>query len=156
MKLLIVSDSHGAENYFYKAVEAEKEGLYGLIFLGDGADDFLAVRDYFPLLRFGAVRGNCDYFSSANFNYSDIFSVENKRIFYTHGHLYSAKQSIEPLISKAKTERADILLYGHTHSPHKEIIDGIFVMNPGSVKMGRYGVLTIENGNIKGELKILP
>ncbi len=156
MKLLIVSDSHGAENYFYEAVEYEKEGLDVLFFLGDGADDFASVRDSFPHLRFAAVRGNCDYFSSVNLNNSDIFMVDNKRIFYTHGHLYGAKQTIETLIGKAKTENADILLYGHTHSPHKEITDGIFVMNPGSMKTGRYGVITIENGVIKGELKILP
>jgi predicted phosphodiesterase len=46
-----------------------------------------------------------------------------------------------------------MVLYGHTHFPVLKEEEGVFIMNPGALKDGRYGVITIENGKIKGTLK---
>ena len=53
---------------------------------------------------------------------------------------------------KAKEEKADICIYGHTHSKALEEIDGITVINPGTARRS-YAVLTIEKDHIKVEFK---
>ena len=44
--------------------------------------------------------------------------------------------------------QADICLFGHTHIPYFEIVDGLYVMNPGAVCSNSYGIIDIEKGAI--------
>ncbi len=153
MKILVISDSHGRASLFDEVVFKEKEGLDYLFFLGDGEDDFLEVRGRYPALRFAAVRGNCDMFSSLNL--SDALEVGGKKFFYSHGHAFGVKGTEEGILSRALSVSADAVLYGHTHCPIMKTDKDLFVMNPGALKDGRYGIITIENGEIKGTLKRL-
>ena len=63
---------------------------------------------------------------------TEIAQVGGKRLFVTHGHLYQAKFTIYNMICAAREEKADILLYGHTHCAMNEYDDGLYIMNPGS------------------------
>ena len=151
LKILVVSDSHGRASLFDEVLCKEKEGLDFLFFLGDGEDDFFEVRERYLFLRVAAVRGNCDMFSSLNI--SDTITVGGKKIFYSHGHAFGVKGSEDGIIARARSVSADAVLYGHTHSPVVKTEDSLFIMNPGALKDGRYGVITIENGEIRGSLK---
>ncbi|MFR3419646.1 MAG: metallophosphoesterase family protein [Eubacterium sp.] len=45
---------------------------------------------------------------------------------------------------RPKRRNADIVLFGHTHNQYTEYLDGLYIMNPGSVGMnGDYGVIDI-------------
>ena len=48
---------------------------------------------------------------------------------------------------------ADILLFGHTHRQVFFDVNGLTVMNPGSVDRGYYGVIEIKAGRIDAEVK---
>ena len=153
MKIMVVSDSHGAESLFFKAVECELEDLSHLFFLGDGADDFIRIRDSFPGINVAAVKGNCDFFSQ--FNTMDIMTVFGKQFFYTHGHIYGVKEGIDRLVSASMGACADAVLYGHPHCPLVETRNGFLIMNPGAMKFGSYGIITLENGELKGKIKCI-
>ena len=51
---------------------------------------------------------------------------------------------------------ADIALFGHTHRPFLEQDSGVWYMNPGAARSGRYGVIEITDGTFTCELKELP
>ena len=63
---------------------------------------------------------------------------------------------LENLVATAKQNHCNIALFGHTHLYLTEVIDGVMVMNPGSLDSPRgrnkptFGIITIEpTGEIK-------
>ena len=76
-----------------------------------------------------------------------------KRIFFSHDHPYIVKFGYENIIAEAKRRNADIVLFGHTHNQYTEYLDGLYIMNPGSVGMnGDYGVIDITP---KGDIMLI-
>ena len=73
------------------------------------------------------------------------------KILCVHGHEHHVHQGLDTLISVAKQNGCKIALYGHTHLYRTELIDGIYVMNPGSIDSPRdkrppsYGIITIDD-----------
>lgn len=131
MRILVVSDTHGDSAALYRALLSQPQAEI-VIHLGDGADDVDAVRQDFPQKMFLQVRGNCDF--GSRLPASGEFTAEGRKIFYTHGHHYHVKWGDEPILSAARERDADILLYGHTHEPVSRYQDGLYILNPGSLK----------------------
>jgi len=147
MKIIVASDSHGDSQTLLNALFDENPQLF--LHLGDFERDCDKVRKAFPQLMIRAVRGNGD-FRGREPDY-DEFVLDNKRIFMTHGHLYGVKTSLDALMNAGFLRGADILLFGHTHTPYYEIIEGMHIINPGSIGFSAktYAVLEIEHGVIK-------
>ena len=156
MKICLFSDSHGSARPMITAIKRENPQL--CFFLGDGERDLAAVQDHFPDLPFYAVRGNCDLRS--RLSASLTCAIGGVRIFATHGHLYQVKYepALETLTAAAREADAAIALFGHTHQPCCMEKDGITLLNPGSVSRSlhpRYGLLILEDGAFRAELKSL-
>ena len=78
----------------------------------------------------------------------------------THGHLYGVKSGYGLAIAHAISRGADILLFGHTHEPYLQRIEKgsevggrilereLYVFNPGSLRDGRFGTMTVVGGQI--------
>lgn len=103
------------------------------------------------------VAGNCDSYSGMYLPNSLILKVGNHNILLCHGHQLKVNYGPETLVKYAKDNNCDFALYGHTHVPHLETIDGVTVMNPGSCSKPRqdghqpsYGVLIVDE---KGEIE---
>ena len=47
----------------------------------------------------------------------DEVTVENTKIFFTHGHLFRVKYDLYTAACAAKSRNAKVLLFGHTHQP---------------------------------------
>ena len=142
MRIVVLSDSHRNVGNLFEAVEKHLDNADLFIFLGDGENDFDAVIDAYPNIKYERVAGNCDWYS----NYPDKLEIEfaGKKIFFSHGHPYGVKHGYQMIIDEAKKRGADIVLFGHTHLQYTDYIDGLYVMNPGSVGMlGQYGVIDI-------------
>lgn len=163
MKIMVASDIHGSAYYCQKMTEAYKNsGAQKLLLLGDilyhGPRNDLP-KEYAPKKviemlnnisdEILCVRGNCDSEVDQmvlKFNimaeYAIIYDGE-RMIFATHGHKFN-KDNLPSL------KKGDILLHGHTHIPVNKSIDGITVMNPGSVSIPKenswHGYMIIENG----------
>jgi len=147
MKIIIFSDSHGHSAPMLNAVQAVKPDL--ILFLGDGIRDCREIFNCFPKIPLRAVRGNCDF--GAQELERDEFVCEGKRIIMTHGHLYNVKLGYAGLVNMACCSGADIVLFGHTHRPVYSEMEGLHIINPGSVGSGMnpFGVLEIKNGKIE-------
>ena len=146
MKIIVVSDTHGHTQALVNTVFDENPQL--ILHLGDYEKDCDKVRNMYPNINLRAVRGNGDFRAREPEN--DEFVIENTRIFMTHGHLYGVKSSLESVIGAARARCADILLFGHTHTPFYEIVENMIIVNPGSITYGAqtYAVLEIEHGVI--------
>ncbi|MFA7637616.1 MAG: YfcE family phosphodiesterase, partial [Monoglobales bacterium] len=105
------------------------------------------LEDVFPEKKHFFVSGNCDFFDTEP---SDkAFEIEGFKFFITHGHPYGVKTSLDRLISHAKENKVDCVLFGHTHIPICEKIDGMLILNPGSARQS-FGIIEIEDGKING------
>lgn len=148
IELLIVSDSHGSKDGLRKVLAAHPKADF-LLFLGDGLTDLAAVRQTSPCPMVYEVRGNCDFDKSVPAD--RLITLGGLLVFLTHGDGYQVKLTTQPLRRAAAQRGADLVLFGHTHSPYYAYTDGIYLFNPGSIsspRVGRptYGLLTIEEG----------
>ena len=147
MKILVISDSHNVI-LDSQIEDIKKEGQFELlIHCGDKYNDADKFAEKLHIERVLSVPGNCDY-SVIGMEPTIIQEIEGKKFVITHGHLHNVKFSLHSLKSLAKKNKADIVLYGHTHHSRNEIIDRILFFNPGSTifpKDGRasFGVLEI-------------
>lgn len=145
MKVLVISDSHGAYSKMYTLFKSDN--YRAVIFLGDGIHDADRLYDISGSVPIYKVAGNCDTLMPMAFH-DQLLELGGKRIFITHGHNYFVKKSVHRLYEKALEHSADIALFGHTHIPFYENKGGILLANPGSLMQGKFAVMTIENGTI--------
>ena len=169
MQYLIFSDSHGGGHKIAKVLERCYGGIDGIIFLGDVCTDVdydgILRRQpelaetclWFTLPRY-VVAGNCD----GEGKYLDpeyherMLELDGVRVLILHGHRQSVKSGTSELEAYARRQRADVVLFGHTHERYYQYVDGIkplHIFNPGAVTMPRdgipsFGTLTIKNGQI--------
>ena len=161
MKCLIFSDSHGDIYSLDRAIRTHRDADI-LFFLGDGLSDLdaLSVPEDMMVI---AVRGNCDFsgvYRGAFVKSLEKITLMGKTIVLTHGNLYGAKYGEGGLLRLAMEENADIVLFGHTHTPVElfrylpsettEEEDAteehpVTLFNPGSLgsTSHTYGILTI-------------
>lgn len=134
MKTLIaVSDSHGNRGAFEALDGIFSESDY-IFHLGDTSGDGSIIQRKYPG-KCILLNGNCDPIKLGE--NERIIEVEGVKIFACHGHLYSVKSTLLKLAQKAKELGCKLALYGHTHSPREDEIDGVTLINPGS--LSRYG-----------------
>ena len=145
MRLLVFSDSHGTPYYFRQALLMHKEADR-IIYLGDGERDLDFLTYEINGRPVTAVKGNCDFLSSLPEN--EMLILGGKRILCTHGYLEKVKYGEAYLISKAQSLKADAVLYGHTHKQTSGYEDGLYIMNPGSIAEGYYGMVDIIDSGI--------
>ena len=159
MKILIVSDTHGRHSAFDKALK-EAGKIDALVHLGDteGGEDYIEAVCGCPAY---VLAGNNDFFSDNLREMEVVFGT--KKAFMTHGHYYYVSLGPERIIEEGKMRNADIVMFGHTHKPFLEMIDGMIVLNPGSLsnprqegRKGSYIMMEIEpDCDVKCEIKYL-
>ncbi len=142
MRILVMSDSHGMYSNMRRVVMKHSDAEV-IIFCGDGASDIEEIKREFTDRAVIAVRGNCD-FCTDNPNIETI-TLEGKKLFITHGHLYNVKSGLYNLACACREAGADIAVFGHTHLPTEIYDDGIYLFNPGSIMgyEGSYGLIDI-------------
>ena len=159
MKCLCFSDSHGTSDYMRRALKLHPDAEV-IFFLGDGLSDAEELL-YDKSRAWLAVKGNCDYISElggAFVKKLDSITLLGKKIVFTHGDLYGVKYGTDGIISLAKEQGADIVLFGHTHIPFEKYIPsedegGIYLFNPGSIGVPyrsntSYGVINITDDGV--------
>ncbi len=147
MKILVVSDSHGDFRTLNNLLKAQRKAEV-VLFLGDGADDFEDIKFLYPEKMFIGVKGNNDWGSDLPMIEERVF--EGKRIFMAHGHSYGVKYGLAEIEKEGRKRGADIVLFGHTHQAYVKYENGMYLMNPGSIRRynSTYGVIDIQNGDI--------
>ena len=120
-KLIILSDTHGNLKAIADLLPRIAENDY-VIHLGDGAGDMRETRSLYPDKVY-VVGGNCDFFT--HLPQEGELEIEQRKIFYTHGHKYGVKDGREKLAAEAKRRGCDIALYGQPHIAMIDEIDGV-------------------------------
>ncbi len=146
-RILAISDTHGAKVAIEKVLEVKHDYLF---FMGDGLRDVEEINEE----HFYKVAGNCDTFNIFEPEV-DTFVIDGVKVFITHGHKFKARYSLSLLLKEAKDRGANLVCFGHTHCPMIKEIDGLMVINPGSLKNGNYALIMINDGKITAELKRL-
>ncbi len=159
IKAIIISDSHGNLDNVKHILRKEK-CVDAVFHLGDllGQDEELKMMCNCPVY---AVRGNCDFFSP--YSLSDIVTLQNCRIFMTHGHNYYINWGWSHAVEVARENKCNVVMCGHTHIPDITHFGDVLAINPGSITQPRqpgripsYVVLEIEDdGQIKCSSKLV-
>ena len=145
MKILVFSDSHG-DSVTMKSIIKKHRRAEVVFFCGDGGRDFNEMRVLFPDKAFFGVSGNCDWCSDLP-AYQD-FELCGKRIFLTHGHVFGVKQGLSRLTELGRSNRFDIVVFGHTHQQLTSAEGPMILMNPGSVGYNEeYSIIDINEDN---------
>lgn len=149
MRILVVSDSHGDEYALRQAVE-EQSSARVVIHLGDGLREAETVAAAYPDKKFYIIKGNNDWGDARLYAETGLTEIAGRRVFYTHGHHYGVKMGYYRVICAAREQKADILLFGHTHESLIDYDEGLTILNPGSVAFGcsTYGFIDITEAGV--------
>jgi hypothetical protein len=151
-----MSDSHNV--ILNSQIEdIKKEGVFDLlIHCGDKYNDAEKFAVELHIEKLLNVPGNCDM-SVIGKESTIIQEIEGKKFIITHGHTHNVKLNLNKLMDYAKKNKADIVLYGHTHKAQNKFIDNILYFNPGSTifpKDGRasFGIIEITKDSFNSRI----
>lgn len=153
MKIGIISDTH---NYLDPAVLRLFEGVEHILHGGDvGLMSIIyALDDIAPVT---AVFGNTD----TGLPLKEIEAIELAGRKFLLCHIVEPRSPHESLRARLARERPDIVVFGHTHKPFQETIDGTLFFNPGYAGRQRFSLprsvalMEIGEGGIRTEIKWL-
>jgi putative phosphoesterase len=133
MKVLIVSDTHGRNQYLIDTINRVGP-IDLLIHLGDfeNGEDYIKSMITCPV---EFVAGNNDFFNGLPKD--KLIQIGKYKVLLTHGHRYGVNFSTEAIIETAKKQKADIVMFGHTHVPLIDMTGSVWVINPGSIALPR-------------------
>ena len=154
MKILVVSDTHG--NYLAPLECMIDTKIEMIIHLGDNIHD---AKELEPLLEIPIVKvpGNCDH---GAIEPRDItLNLEGRIFFITHGDHCRVKTGTDLLAQRAKQKNADVALYGHTHCPLVSKVEGILLINPGTLmaesSVKSAAIINVRGGKVSTEILYL-
>ena len=127
--LVILSDTHGNRRDI-DALDTVIAECDMIVHLGDTSQDGNYIRGKYPD-KTRLINGNCDLVKLGEDEI--ILDIEGVKIFACHGHGYSVKSGNIKLTARAKELGCNVALYGHTHRAEEVSIDGVLVVNPGTL-----------------------
>ena len=142
---IVVSDSHGLIEPLNKVYDLYKNDIDLFFHCGDAEVSNKYLNNYI------CINGNNGYDPSVKDEI--IYKFQNHNILLVHGHRHLI-YGVEGLVTHAKNNNCDIVLFGHTHRFLFKKIDGVTLINPGSLNYNRdntdpsYAIVTIDD-NIK-------
>lgn len=175
MKILVLSDTHGAMRKSFEIVQKlkEDENIDLMIHLGDLVHDGREIGERFNIPSI-IVRGNNDFnckVSTLDFNGGEKFiekededawykvvNTDAGKILISHGHREKVDLTLNNIIYKAEEHGCIGVCFGHTHTAINENIGDMLILNPGSLslprdsKQGSYAILEATERGIKGKI----
>lgn len=131
----IVADTHGL---FDPAIRRHFRGVDRIIHAGD-IGDVAVLEELQRIAPVIAVSGNVDRGRTGGFPEETVIECAGCRIAVRH-IVYEGgriRQDARRFLGRA---RPDICIFGHTHRPSIEWIDGLLLFNPGSAGPRRFNV----------------
>jgi hypothetical protein len=156
MKIGVISDTHIPEAATQLPAELFRafEDADLILHAGDILD-MTVIEELSQLAEVRAVRGNMDYFNRAHLLPEMLIIPAGKfRIGLIHG---SGPPFRLPERILKQFAGMDCIVFGHTHHPHNEILDGVLMFNPGTPTDRRhasclsYGILEVAE-TIRGKI----
>ncbi len=154
MRIFVISDTHGQIEKVCQVYRKLKD-IDLIVHCGDYYQDAISIQETLGA-RTLWVKGNCD----GSFDGKDtaIIEAECGDILVTHGHMQNVGYSQQNIYYLAAENNCVGVLYGHTHIPALTEVDGITLMNPGSLSKprdnssGSYGILETDDFGLHGSI----
>lgn len=143
VRIVAVSDTHGRLSPLEQVMERVRDCDL-LVHLGDGVAEAHEMQLFYPDRRIVCVRGNGDW-SSPEPELREL-TCGGKRLLLCHGHTLGVKHGLDGLVREGLARQADLILFGHTHTPFSYVEQGMTLVNPGSLGRGfppSYAVIDI-------------
>lgn len=157
MKIGVISDTHirSSAKLLPNIIHEVFEGVDMILHAGDILIEEVII-ELETIAPVYAVAGNNDGYDMLDkYRTKKIIEVNGKRIGLTHGS--SRGRTYMNAYAEFAGEKLDCVVYGHSHKPHSEVIDGVLFFNPGSPTSRRFepryslGILYVDK-DIKGEI----
>jgi len=153
MKIGLISDTHG---YLDPRIPEIFEEVEHILHAGDigYASIILELEQIAPVT---AVLGNNDF--GMTYQETEVTEIGGSK-FLVH-HIVEPRHLTDSLQSRIKHAAPQAVIFGHTHKPFNEVIDGIHFLNPGYAGKPRFklersvAILHLENGGMRVEFKTL-
>ena len=133
VRIVLVSDNHGDRKslQYLKETYADYDCF---IHLGDS--DMRTDE----MEGFLCVRGNHDLLYDDSIPDYRVLEFNGQRIYVCHGHKdFFSYYHYKPMVAHAKAHNCSTVFFGHVHTYHDTILDGVRLLNPGSVFHNRDG-----------------
>lgn len=157
VRIGVLSDTH---NNLHESIPDLFEGVDLILHAGDIESNQLLIQlqKIAPVM---AVRGNMDpIFLPDSLPLFRVVRLSGKRILVTH-RVGNPQRPPQSLRERLQQVRPDVVVFGHTHHPFHERIDGVLFFNPGTAGKMRHGhplsvgFLEITDGRICGDVVYL-
>ena len=129
MKIVLLSDNH-RDLYSIQYIQKKYADLAYRVHCGDNC-----LRPE-QMQGFTAVAGNMDFW---DYPPEIILEIEGHRILVLHGNMLfpSYRPDHDLLAAFAKQQGCDTVFYGHTHLYYDGTVNGVRMLNPGSIYRNR-------------------
>lgn len=152
MKIVVFSDAHGSKQAIDLIYGFNQDADY-IFSLGDSEVDsaFLERKNII------FIKGN--YPNDPGFFFDKDITIQDKRIFITHGHKWGVRLGVKKLYKHAVSNDYDIVFYGHTHVAKVDLVENKLFMNPGSCSRPRthlpptYLIMWLEEDSVRYEFR---
>ena len=132
MKIGVISDTH---NYLDPQVEELFAGVEHILHAGDvGMQPIL--RELETIAPLTAVLGNTD--SGVNLKLTELAEVAGRK-FLIH-HIVNPRWLGDDIKDRIARARPDAVVFGHSHKPFNEVINGTLFFNPGYAGKPKFGL----------------
>ena len=130
MKIVICSDNHTNRTSLEYILRRHPDADY---YWHIGDSEFFDEKELRPFI---SVKGNNDY--GLNLPLRREIELKGHRFLLTHGTGIFGGDLV-PLALQARERGADTVIFGHTHQPYDDVVEGIRMVNPGSCWHNRGG-----------------
>jgi putative phosphoesterase len=160
MTIGVVSDTHmpGKTAKFPEELLKGLEGADLILHAGDINQDHV-IYQLEELAPVAAVAGNTDdWWMERALGSKKLIRAEDAVIGLVHGY-QGPGSTLERVKRAFAGEQVNCVVFGHSHIPFQEVIDGVLYFNPGSPtdkrrqEMFSYGILRVSGTCIEGEIR---
>ena len=133
VRIVLVSDNHGDR----KGLQYLRETYADYDYFVHCGDSEMSIGE---LEGFICVRGNNDFPLGNDAPDQTVLEAGGHRIYICHGHMdFLSYFHYEPLARRAQARGCDTVFFGHVHKYDDETVEGVRLLNPGSLRHNRDG-----------------
>lgn len=132
MKILLMSDNHGYWDLVADLINYYRDQVDYILHCGDS--EFPAEDIIWGQVD-GVVKGNMDF--DPYYETEQVIKTDQANILLVHGHLHRVNQGDNYLVERAKDLDCQLAFHGHTHILRADTVDGVTLINPGSLNHSR-------------------
>jgi putative phosphoesterase len=160
MKICVLSDSHYKKGDSSFVIDYLRNNNFDAIVHAGDIGDIAFYNAILDLASTYCVAGNCDNeYNHQYFGTRQTINFGKIKLGLIHGNQGKGESMVEKLHNIFKYDKVNVVVFGHTHKPFNQTVDGVLYFNPGScsadAKEPSVGILTVDGENINGEIVYL-